>query len=1215
LVFSNDIADVEQTAICAAFLNLSGKTINKFGRKVKIRVEKEDLAQNVFAVGSSFYAVSLRCDKGQIVNNSVWKKLNTNTKYVAEEYDGYLKLNKKTPTADWFTYNVNDPNTPTTKVDLFTVALHEGMHILGMHSLAFDNGNPNPSYSTWDRYLFLPAANVNDNIIKPTNAPCCQFGPNSNITFPVKDNCKLIVEGNPSITVNTEFQTDFAHSISHLCSTNKLMALNYIAKGGARKMLSSDEEKILCKLGYESATAACTKNNCIVQAVDDYFTIPSSQTSLTVDITDLLGNDVKVNNNIVVRNSSNQVLAINQNKVTLTGFNVFAKTLFNYTITSCDGICSEGIIYVYKTMAMPPCPTNCNLVCNGNFDAFTKGDGTSLSSIEQFFSNMLVDDSNTPDYFTGYDIHKRVIKAENHCNNKFKFNDPANLNLVDYQVVSEPYSATNGFMHIIGRPIASSHEAFYLPLRKNLKVGKKYKIDFDAFSSCPGSLRFAFSEKPPCPYPIRHKDVFLNPATTGLPTIDCQNGDYFYPPQMRDFVISHNPNVWTHHNDMFVAENASMYLIICNTSNNILHNSTFLDNISVLSEEDNPILIDNTPVSLCIGSVAKVKIKFCNPTDEAIVINAETTLDVSQGYTYATGDFTTTNINGKATLSLTIPPNNSCVEKTLNFNIPSTVTSGMTTTISVNLFGDNANCLKNKSYQFALLFNDKAPTTADFTANAVAPCPAMQLVADDQTSGSSHTWTIKQAGSTVVTTLGTTPTLDLTNLLPNTSYDVMHIISNQCGSLLLTKTIQSPACPAILDCTCDNDIHRIGKVGLEQKLSETNFFTQHPLAFDEPTCMTIAGRLIIDVPYTFQNVEMIMQPGSEIIVNIPNSNATNSLNIIHCHLHSCSRMWRGIRVQARNYIYTDEETKIEDAEFGIKLGNKTEGRIRKTTFNKDYIGIDISAISGTTTANSVGVIIDENTFQCDDDLLPRYDNVNLGTRTYAGIQVVRQSALIGLGFQSGFFNTFTGIRNGILIENSIVDVFGSVINGLIPALPQTLAVSPYPSRTRVDNVGIWAKGSRLLLDGSSIAGLDRGVLLNTNANYTQDRTDIESEITGVTNFRSIGNFRVETKGVFISTYFGVRNYNSPNRNFFVGKTGSRLVNEHNVFMNSSVIPANNGIDASSIKIEAYGYTLNDKVKKEIIENSFDISTDYNGVHILRDGFYRVKGNIIWYDYQ
>lgn len=73
LIFSNDIIDIEQIAICAAFLNLSGKITNVFGRRVKIRVEKEDLAQNVFAVGSSLYATSLRCKTGQIINNSVWK--------------------------------------------------------------------------------------------------------------------------------------------------------------------------------------------------------------------------------------------------------------------------------------------------------------------------------------------------------------------------------------------------------------------------------------------------------------------------------------------------------------------------------------------------------------------------------------------------------------------------------------------------------------------------------------------------------------------------------------------------------------------------------------------------------------------------------------------------------------------------------------------------------------------------------------------------------------------------------------------------------------------------------------------------------------------------------------------------------------------------------------------------------------------------------------
>ncbi len=184
----------------------------------------------------------------------------------------------------------------------------------------------------------------------------------------------------------------------------------------------------------------------------------------------------------------------------------------------------------------------------------------------------------------------------------------------------------------------------------------------------------------------------------------------------------------------------------------------------------------------------------------------------------------------------------------------------------------------------------------------------------------------------------------------------------------------------------------------------------------------IVGDFEVDVPFTFQDAVVKINPGVEIaITGRPNGfDGGGWLSINNSKLFACNALWKGITLGPLATISTAGNSVIEDAETAIYASGPTTLYIQQTTFNRNRTGIHlITPAPGIGVTGPLLLTFAGNRFTCNAPLNGTTDDI-----TEAGVKL--QDAYL-YAFQSNG-NRFTDLKYGVYAEGNATHIGASRFN-------------------------------------------------------------------------------------------------------------------------------------------------------------------------------------------
>ncbi|MEO1261889.1 MAG: T9SS type A sorting domain-containing protein [Bacteroidota bacterium] len=396
----------QENVICEVFSYLAGEiTAPGSGGTVNIHVEFDPGIVSSGAAGVGTPLFDQQCGIGF---SNVQVQLNANNPVLPPDFiHGFIKIN---PGPKWYTEIDLMPAIGDDEVDLYTVVLHEALHVLGFGSAIGADGTPFDGYYTiYD--LGLEDLSGNPMVLSAgASNDCCKEYSFNSVDFPnMPDDIlqcgDIVFDVSQSPPTHGEYGvlpplTDMltANILSHLnitCGSDHYVMHAQIGEGltndiddtpNIRRTLTATESEILCTIGYD-VNASCS-SSCFLIVRDDgpivlhdaievlpysTFTDNDFDAAGMYDVTfDFLCGDV--GNMIFTPDNQSDELTINLNG---TPFGTYE---FCYSITSCNGdLCANGEITVIVAEEIDPgtCPENdCNLVGYGDFEVFPIGGNT-----------------------------------------------------------------------------------------------------------------------------------------------------------------------------------------------------------------------------------------------------------------------------------------------------------------------------------------------------------------------------------------------------------------------------------------------------------------------------------------------------------------------------------------------------------------------------------------------------------------------------------------------------------------------------------------------------------------------------------------------------------------------------------------------------------------------------------------------------------------------
>lgn len=932
---------------------------------------KTPLPSEGAGIGSAFYDYSLDgCS--EMVLELPFIKINGGSLYPS--FDGRILLNTQLPnttscTPVTWNADANATNFPC-QIDLYTVVLHELMHVLG-----FASGIGSGWESTlWDHSLRVvdqyPGGGNPRRVITTTSSTgntlncdinCWKINETiTNIGGIALNPCQF---SNPDLVVGDAGLApvggynggSIANTLSHLnpnCNQPPTLHDYVMAPGLAtnqhKRKLTDPELNILCQLGYAVTSPTATCSGCYaigqyddMQDIDEsccakvYYScyggsIHISQQDLLCN--DIANSDVEVINvwakgKVITKSGDGWDIALLPSEYGLYTFNLF------YTIRGCEDECRMNNSFAFIMWIIDDCqpcvPSNpCeNLLCVSDFENFSP-DNTPIHQHNVWFGH--------PFYFEGYDYvgTPDIINAGNGNN----------------------YLNLSTAVKDIGW---SGKESVTLELKNCINSGCNLNLELDVswVTWQPGSVSLGIwgSDSRPCS--VLGNPIVSIPNSCGTPTT-CSPGDVFEPICITSIPITNlgstgipnlqpafpsGPFIW--HN---VTNQDICFLTLVPSGPDRI--SIGIDNISA-TEICRPTftVTPTVPATVCAGKPFNLSYAIC-------------LTDISGG--------TTTQVTPK----IDLPPDWQLVGGGL---APFTLTEGQCTTLTLQVL---------------------VPANA-----TIGSMPPIKLSATAGTCGEG------QFSNTV------NPKVTDCNPpfpCPCTNADPLNIDAGPVSS----NPSPNPPLPGV----------SISTTAIPSRTVNA-YFSPNTL-FN--TCLAIKGYLVIDGNYDLAIVggEIRMQPGAKIIVK-SGSRLTISYVNANGGMHGCETMWRSIEVEPGGFLRVGYST-VQDAEFAIdarSVGSPgTSVSAFWTDFNRNHVGIRVNNnMFGTLTQSFP---FSDNKFRATSGLLPKFssDVTNWHAQNpFAGLFLRNTNFTVGIKSNSATVNLFDHLRNGIVADRTSLYVYNA----------------------------------------------------------------------------------------------------------------------------------------------------------------------------------------------
>lgn len=1003
----------------------------------------------------------------------------------AQTYHGTMRVNFN-PASNFIWHLDTNTNPPPDQHDLYTVCLHEAIHVLGFLSFLSDAGisisnpfgNGSGGYTRYDSFLKM----INDdNGSIPNNTPVIVNNPSPSLSWnfnsplittdelhrscldPSITGPDMIFAGNSKYPIFTAAQTSNS-SFSHLninCdnSITPEYTMNPSLPKGVRRPLTNAERDILCTLGYRLNNSGISDCNCAVGGSDDFGSgcggneyIVSICQTLQIDIADLLENDPNAVDIEFLQLINPSIGSLTQ---TSPGVYLFdpAQTglaILIYVPIGCNGKTGNKTYVYIRVINGENCITSCNdemLTCADPMGFDNCGSSTVCDQISP--CNVACNPS-----ICG------TIMSDQELNNLVGFNMFASFHIVDVP----------GWIPTHGSP------------------------DFDLFASNTngsGSINIfggfyqnnVFTEGVMTFVQINSNINYLVSLYTGLTNgkvgsnilhIDLVEGDNLVLTGDQSGlslpVYTGAPIIPVFSESIGVTNGLNYRIGRCLSVGSSLYNALWfymdpmggtyqgahIDDLEIVPDnftagQDQIIIGCGTPVTLgedfCMLDNVGVEYTWIDQTTNQVIANYQI-------------------LNGLVVnFSGSFDP----------ISFQATVTPLQTTTYLLRRTVFDYGGLP-QDFEFCNDFDavtitiSTSPPNASFSITHLS-CSSFEFVPSGG-SGQIHLWDF---GDGITSTLNN----PVHQFLVGT-FVITHTITNECGvSMTSSQTVVIDCDLSSFECPClgvntlninagvpstnptDPNTTPVSILNTEiPSHTVSNTLFPHTLW---NTCLAVKGNLIIDQDYdlTIVGGEIKMQPGARIIVA---PGATLRLGFINGGtgleqgVHGCASMWRSIEVQPGGSLWVGGNV-IQDGEFAFDI--KSDPAVTSTfscvgnQFNRNHVGVRVNNPAFSVVNQGLG-FSDNHFFASGGALLSKFstDVVNWNSLyPYCGLYLKNSSFLAGNKVDPASGNEFYNMRNGIIAEGS--SLFAHFLNvhniqGGAPGIPN-------PSFLTSTGIGIHAK--------------------------------------------------------------------------------------------------------------------------------------------------------------
>ncbi|MEN0004307.1 MAG: T9SS type A sorting domain-containing protein [Bacteroidota bacterium] len=625
LDFIGPFTEAERNTICQTFSDLSDQ-FETHTTNILIRVVKEPLPQGVFGAGTSYYLEDTNGQGCGIGHNMVWELMNTAVSYEGvlpyNAAAGVLKINTQLP-QNLYWHTLADDSTQglsTYSVDLYTVTLHEALHMLGFASRMQSDGSPFQGfYAKWDQLLHaeigpVPLENVVDNYLLRENhaTTCCNaLSVNPNIFGLVAGigNCHTgqhgiaIKAGNDSeVTVfapmgnygnqNQALRNRLSHLNSECDGVDYVMHYS-LSSGDRRRTISEPEFDLLCQLGYTRVNQDDACENCNVIAINDLFIAQGLYTTIATSAivgNDALPADFDATTDFQIdfyhADAPNLEILPFGNSWLIKGLFPGQRYAIEYTISGCEDSCDKGTFFIerppsYEVLsncASDPCGGE-NLFCYGDFEAFQ------------------------PDLH--YSYHSQLELENCHLFNPGSINSPDILAEANGNQYAQIVNAGNNI------------ELLTIPLQVPIPPGCDLVLDFDYRrynNGQDGELYLFATADSPC-------------ATDGQPLPSNTPADAFIPLLEESMTVTNfdwqtSSLQWTNTTGQAIA-----FISFVNQLGQPQTSKLHIDNVAASLACDNELSLNATVVKSCWNEEAVIEYEICldggNETPVDIILESE----------------------------------------------------------------------------------------------------------------------------------------------------------------------------------------------------------------------------------------------------------------------------------------------------------------------------------------------------------------------------------------------------------------------------------------------------------------------------------------------------------------------------------------------------------------------------------------------------------------